>query len=316
MKRALIYLIVLFLVADGLMAGQIELTLQPAKAPEPKHKYQLLPKDSECSDSDALPLYTEAIQSMPKEFQKDQINQWIQEPLNKLPQEQVQAVLQQFKSTLELVQKAAKCKQCNWPDIESGKMPGNLGDYRNIANVLALQVRLQIAQGKYDEAISTIQTGFAMSRHLAEHSILIPGLVGVAISGRMCRQIEAFVQATEAPNLYWALRSLPKPFIDLTKQIELESPKLRKKIRLLMNRLDRHVAALQCIEALRLSAAIHDGKFPDSLADITEVTIPDDPVTEKLFIYRRTGSKAVLEGPIPKGGSDKDAIRYELKLKE
>jgi hypothetical protein len=317
MKSALICLIALFLAADALMAGQIELTLQPAKVPEPKHKYQLLPEDSECSDSDAVPLYTEAVQSIPKDFQKDQINQWIHEPLNKLPQEQAQAMLLQFKSTLELVQKAAKCKQCNWPDIESGEMPGNLGDYRHIADVLTLQVRLQIAQGKYDRAIDTFQTGFAMSRHLAEDSTLIQGLVGIAIGGRMCRQIEDFIQTPEAPNLYWALRNLPKPFIDLTEQIELEMPEVREKIRLLMNRLDRHIATLQCIEALRLYAAAHNGKFPSNLGEITEVTIPDDPVTNKPFIYRRTtGSQAILEGPIPEGGTDKDSIHYELKLKE
>ena len=99
-------------------------------------------------------------------------------------------------------------------------------------------------------------------------------------------------------------------------QIELEMPEVRKKIRLLMNRLDRHFAALQCVEALRLYAASHDGKFPNNLTEITEVAIPDDPVTKKPFIYHRTGFQAVLEGPIPEGGTDKDAIQYELKLKE
>ncbi|UCF16698.1 MAG: hypothetical protein JSW59_04385, partial [Phycisphaerales bacterium] len=85
----------------------------------------------------------------------------------------------------------------------------------------------------------------------------------------------------------------------------------------LMNRLDRHVAALQCVEALRLYAAVHDGKFPKELSTITEVPVPADPVMQKPFVYRSTGSSAVLEAPAPEGATQKwDAIRYELSLKE
>jgi len=334
MKRTLVYLIILCLGADVLMAEPIKLTLYPAKAPEPKNKYQLLLKDSERSDSDAVPLYNKAVQSLPKDFQKDQISQWVRGPLNELPQKQAQAMLQQLKSTLQLVQQAAKCKQCNWPDMESGEMPTDLGVYRHIADVVALQARLQIAQGKYDLAINNIQTGFTMSRQLVEDSTLVQGLLGIAVGGRMCGQIEAFIQSSEAPNLYWALQDLPKPLVDITKTIELEISNLKQyniilrkqfeeqlkpaheRIRLLMNRLDRHLTALQCIETLRFYAASHNGKFPNQINDIDEVPVPNDPVTQKPFAYSRTGSKAVLEGPVPKGGTDRDAIRYELNLKE
>ena len=83
-----------------------------------------------------------------------------------------------------------------------------------------------------------------------------------------------------------------------------------------MNRLDRNVAALQCIEALRFYASAHDGKFPNDLRDITQVPVPDDPVTQKPLIYRRNDSKAILEAPAEKGQADKYTIRYELSLKE
>jgi len=315
MRSRLRCFIVLCLAAVSVHARTIELTLHPAKAPELKDKYQLLPRDSECSDADAVPFYNKALRSIPKDFQRGRIIQLNREPLSKLSQEQAQEILLQFQSTLGLIQKAARCKQCNWLDMETGKVPENLSDYRRISDVLVLQGRLQIAQGKYDKAIDTFQTGFAMSRHLAKGDYLIRGLVGVAIAARMCGQIEDFIQAAGAPNLYWALQDLPKPYIDLSEQIELEMPEVRKKVRLLMNRLDRHIAALQCIEALRLYVSAHGGKFPGNLGEITEITIPDDPVTNKPFIYRSTtGSQAILEGPIPEGGTDRDSVHYELKL--
>jgi hypothetical protein len=67
--------------------------------------------------------------------------------------------------------------------------------------------------------------------------------------------------------------------------------------RVAMVRNDRHIAALRMLEALRIYGAAHDGKLPDRLEDITEVPIPDDPVTGFPFEYRREGEKAILTGP-------------------
>ena len=64
-------------------------------------------------------------------------------------------------------------------------------------------------------------------------------------------------------------------------------------------RLDRKIAALRVIEALRLHAAAHDGALPDKLSDVTAVPIPDDPGTGKPFEYRRDGDGATLISRIP-----------------
>ena len=61
-------------------------------------------------------------------------------------------------------------------------------------------------------------------------------------------------------------------------------------------RIDRHVAALRVIEALRLHAAAHDGKLPESLDQITEVPVPKDPATGEPFIYRAADDAAILHG--------------------
>jgi hypothetical protein len=187
-----------------------------------------------------------------------------------------------------------------------------------IAYAISLKARLKIAEGRYDEAISTIQTGLAMGRHLGESSVLPQGLVGIAISGLMCTQVEQLVQGPGAPNVYWALKELPRPFIDLTYQVkmQLEEGSARTKIEGVMDRLDRHVALLQCIEVLRHWAATHKGKFPSSLGEVTEVAIRNDPVTDKPFDYSSSGTEAILKSPAPKGGEAEWAIDYRLRLKE
>ena len=130
---------------------------------------------------------------------------------------------------------------------------------------------------------------------------------------------------------------MPKPLVDLNKPIAVEIANLRanreyggwtrrlmerqlqpayERVRLIMNRLDRHIAALQCIEALRLYAGANQGNFPDALAEIAQVPLPNDPVTQKPFVYILTGSEAFLKGPAPKGADAKEAIDYKLKFKK
>jgi len=325
MKRIFICLAILFFIVASMGARQqqkkartIQLTLHPAKASKPVQKYQLLPKAEEQIDADAAPLYEKAVQLLPEDFQTDQIGQWLNTPPAKLPRQQVQSTLQQFKPILQFLEQAAKCKQCDWPYMDDDTISQNLRKYRRLVFFLALQMRFQITQGRYEKAIDTAQRGFAMAKHLGEGPTLVHGLIGVSIGGFICRQLEQFVQRPDAPNLYWALQRLPRPLVDLTEQIELEmpDPDVKRRITLLMSRLDRHVTALQCIEALRLYAAAHDGKFPKELISITEVPVPNDPVMQKPFVYHRTGYNAVLEAPAPKGATERDAIRYELNLKE
>ncbi len=79
-------------------------------------------------------------------------------------------------------------------------------------------------------------------------------------------------------------------------------------------RLDREIALLRCLSALRAYAAEH-GKLPSRLADVQALPIPDDPVTGKPFQYSLAEDLAVLEGPPPPGRSAQDGgVRYEIRL--
>jgi hypothetical protein len=85
--------------------------------------------------------------------------------------------------------------------------------------------------------------------------------------------------------------------------------------RLASLRLDRQLDALQCVEAIRLHAALHGGKLPGSLDAIKDAPVPLDPITGKPFEYTVDGDSAVLFAPVPPGYAvPQYAIRYALKL--
>ncbi|AGA27523.1 hypothetical protein [Singulisphaera acidiphila] len=78
--------------------------------------------------------------------------------------------------------------------------------------------------------------------------------------------------------------------------------------------LDRKVAALRVVEALRLHAAV-GGRLPNSLGDVKVVPIPTDPVSGKPFDYRLTGDSATLASPMPKG-QEQFGLSYRITLRK
>jgi hypothetical protein len=80
--------------------------------------------------------------------------------------------------------------------------------------------------------------------------------------------------------------------------------------------LERDLAALRVIEALRLHAAAHDGKLPARLADVTEVPVPDDPGTGRPFDYHLEGATATLISQVPDDPFPKNGIRYRVTIRK
>jgi hypothetical protein len=330
------------------------------------------------------------------------------------------------------------------PDVQS---------LRQIATLLAVRARLEIAAGRFDKAVYTLQTGLALAHHTGDAVTLIQDLVGMAIAGQMLAQLEVLIQQPGAPNFYWALTDLPRPLFDLRKGLqgerlgvyatipELSSlettpltpeqqqnllqilgggieaayarkpnwnnrltgtllvlhayPEAKKvliaqgrkpeevealpalqvvlihslhiyqrlqddlfkcyglpywearplmvqadqRFRQARNRLegmpfidflpalqkviattarmDRRIAALRCIEAIRIHAAAHDGKLPTGLDAITEAPIPVDPMTGKAFTYRVSGERITLSASPPPGERPDpfNTLHYELTFR-
>ncbi len=78
-------------------------------------------------------------------------------------------------------------------------------------------------------------------------------------------------------------------------------------------RLERDIAALRVIEALRMHAASHDGRLPSSLDEIDEVPVPPNAATGKPFVYRLDGQTAILELPAADGIPSYNR-RFEIQI--
>jgi hypothetical protein len=341
MKRIITISIISLLLTSPALAYQelpwTELTIHPVKTTYTAKKIRLLPTSEEQTDTDAVPLYQKAIQSLPDNFPQQQFSEWRKLPPDQLPAEQVESEIKKLQPTLDLVSRAARSKNCNWPFIKpeqaQQQLMNDLSKYRQICSVLNVQAKLQIAQGQFDSAIKTITTGLTMAQHLGDAPTLIQGMVGISIAKLNLDMIEQLIQSDNPQSLYWALEDLPQPLVDMNKAIKIETDNLKnynillrnqfekqlkpahERVRKTMNYNDRKTAALQCIEALRLYAGTHGDKFPEKLDNVTEVKIPMDPVTKKLFSYKSTGSEAILELDATENSEGRDAVRYELKLK-
>jgi len=417
------------------------------------------------------------------------MDRWMAAPLKDFPREEVGKLLKQCETTFQETEAGARSEDCDWGLTEKLRKTGvstllpDVQEMRAIASLLQLRIRLELAEGRTDKAVGTLRTGFALARHVADQPTLICALVGIAVASLMETRLEEVVQQPDAPNLYWALADLPRPFIDLHKPFQgervmaygsfpgvaeaaadlnakpwtpeqvlkgadlrllLEEERLplpeaaetaalafrvlarhegaKKRLieqgrpkelvdamphlqvamldaflqydqlfddsmkwqglpyweaqpgmkkaqerhvkiledkngptlpiaRLLLPavlkivaarvrcdvwldgeferstqvlkivaarvRCDRRIAALRCVEAVRLYAAAHDGKLPASLDDIKDVPLPPDPVNGKPFDYRVAGDRAYLSClPIPDQPANNATMpTYELSIK-
>jgi hypothetical protein len=316
--------------------GPVKLAIYLAKAGELEKKYLLMVKAEDQVDGDAVPLYEKAIKSIPKDFNQDQISAWLKLPIGQFPQQQAEGTLQKYLEPLKLMARAARCKECNWPQVKPGDQLGDLSSFRKLAYILELWARLEISQGGYEGAIIAMRTDFRMARHLGQAPTIIQGLVGISVGTIMCKELEQYLQGQESPNLYQALADMPKPLVDVEKAIENEkkisidlppndvrqgqTTEQREagfdRVRLISKRLDNNLNGLQCVEAIRYYAATHAGQLPQALDDIKELEIPKDLVSGKPFEYHRTAMGATLRSAIPEGGSERDTFHYEIVLKK
>lgn len=439
------------------------LTAQPTAEPFPSLKYQFIPSMLDQTPGNAALFYMKAAMLLGQGEQHhknmDQVSQWLDKPLAELPRDAVRKMLESYQGPLHEVELGAKRETCDWelPVREGDPFSITLEEIqraRQLGQLLALRARLQIAEGRIDEAISTLRTACSLARHVGQQPTLVSGLVAMAIiHGPVVRQLETLIETPAAPNLYWALTSLPAPTLDFRPAVqfeingvELTFPDLQnvenssrseaewktlyegiiRKIKALTDaaedkanldrindpawqakadplardylakhgfakdkvaemyrpqalivattihyrqgrdaifrwfyvpywqaqaglkaaerellddklefdllplrsmipamakvsfsvaRLDRRIAALRIVEALRLHAAANGGKLPAHLNDVTLVAIPLDPVLGRPFDYQVDGDTATISAAPPSDMSAEfGGLKYVLKL--
>jgi len=222
--------------SDDNKAPTVKLVLHPAPAPRPALKYQLLPRLVDRRPGNAAVLYNQAPAeqtALLMEFGKrwPKIEKWQQVPLGDPREKELrkewQSGFQLDGSMLATVARGARCESCDWQlpireeDFYSILLP-QFQQTRTYARLLRAEARIQIAEGRFDEAIHTLQTGYALARHVAQAPCLVTSLVGLANAEIMSKGVEDWVQQRGAPNLYWALTWLPRPLIDSRPGLEGE----------------------------------------------------------------------------------------------
>jgi hypothetical protein len=229
--------------------SSISIVLRPAAEPVPALKYRLLPERSALVPGNAAVFYHRAIEMLDNAEQmarrRDEpanllateekaTGPWITGPLESIPLDLARQRLDTFRTALIETRLGARRQTCNWEfDLRSEGVELLLPEIqkmRSLIRLVALKARVVVIDGKIDEAIDWIQTGYAMARHVSDGPILLQGLVGVSLSGVIVKPLEDLIQAPGVPSLFWALADRPRPFINLAEAAEGERFLLEREI--------------------------------------------------------------------------------------
>jgi hypothetical protein len=207
----------------------IRLNVMPAPAPKPALRYRLLPELKEMHPGNPIQHYMKTMMEQKKFFYDEEAFQHREKlltmPLEELP---AQELKYDGRVVLSQVDWAARLDNPDWQILLKLKVEGfevllpEVQQIRSLARALQVRYRAEIAQGRFDDAVRTSKTMFAMSRHLGEHPTVIGNLVGMAIASMTISHLDEMLQQPDCPNLYWALTNLPSPLIPVDKGMEGE----------------------------------------------------------------------------------------------
>jgi hypothetical protein len=207
----------------------IRLNVMPAPAPKPALRYQLLPGLKEMHPGNPIQSYMKCSMVQKKFFFDEEAFQHrdklLTMPLEELP---AQELAYHGRYELSQIDWAARLDNPDWQVLRKLKADGievllpEVQEIRAMQRALQVRFRAEIAQGRFDDAIRTAKTFFAMSRHLGEHPTLVGDFVGMAIARVAIYHLEKMLVQPGCPNLYWALTNLPSPLIPLNKGMDGE----------------------------------------------------------------------------------------------
>jgi hypothetical protein len=213
----------------NLPAIMVRMTVQPKAAPKLALKYQLLPELREMNPGNPIHEYSRCFADQHNFWRVKEVVQdrekWRAMPLKDLPLEQLRNY---GRIPLSRADYAARMDTPDWQILLKLKSDGiglllpDIQGLRELAGALQIRFRIEIAGHRYDDALVTAKTMFALSRHLGEHPTAIGDLVGIAIGTIALSTVDEMIQQPRCPNLFWALTDLPRPFIDLRKGLQGE----------------------------------------------------------------------------------------------
>ncbi|MEE8451549.1 MAG: hypothetical protein V3R99_06520 [Thermoguttaceae bacterium] len=235
----------------GASIQTMEMTLHPKAEPRPALKYRLLPDDFDMVDGNAAIYYLKAIgfdgYSSPhhslyrfdqevreragnKDKRRSEIPPGIWRTMKPedLPLEEVKEFLKFTNFQCADLKEASRRRRFdldrNFREIEDplSYQLGAIQSMQELARMQTLRCKVAIAEGRIDDAIEILGQQYSLARHLGQDDVLVSGLVGMACAGIGFSDALYLVQHPDAPNLYWAFASLPRPLVDLRHAMAFE----------------------------------------------------------------------------------------------
>ncbi len=242
MSRFLAPVSCLLLLAGSLPAqpqkrpAPIPLVLTPAGLPVPALRFRLLPELRDQTPGNGAVHYRKAgelIEKIPpvqgqRAALSLQMYEWEKLPPSELPRDEARKALALYKEPFELLARGARSEYCDFEIAQRirekgiGALLPECQQMRNASMLLGVQLRLELADGRPDLALRTLQTAYAIGRHVADEPTLVNGLVGIAITVRANDALQLVLSQPKTPNLSWSLITLPQPFIDLRRPFQGE----------------------------------------------------------------------------------------------
>ncbi|MCA9176707.1 MAG: hypothetical protein KDB14_19600 [Planctomycetales bacterium] len=286
-----------------------ELTLYPQAEPVPALRYRLLPDSFDMKPGNAAVHYLKALGFLEQEPARQQRQQYIKEatdravkqgkgvgevppyvwnstPPDQLPLEEVKKFLAWTDFQRPMLREGSLRRDFNMdrhyadtPNPIAYLLP-EIQSMRDVARLQSMRCRVAIAEGELEQAIEIVGQQFAMARHLGQDDFLVSNLVGIAIAGIAWNDMLYILEQPDAPNLYWALTTMPNPLVDTTHGMAVERQFLYLQLK--------------------------------SLREVDEQ--PRDPGYWREFMARLPNEIGSLGSELGLGGGDRDKLQQSLTV--
>lgn len=212
------------------------LTITPAAEPIPALKYRFDVPPMEQKPGNSATLYYRALVRLGEESSEsrrafdDFHTDFHGVPLDEFPVEKAREILARYRSIFDELERATvrdktdwnwRLEELNGTEAISFRLE-EVQQARHFSRMLQLKARLEIAEGRFDEATKTLRVGYHLARAVAEPPFIINALVGIAICSIMDTVVLDWINTPGSPNVYWAVSALPDPRVDMRPALEYD----------------------------------------------------------------------------------------------
>lgn len=147
--------------------------------------------------------------------------------------DETRKLVEQYGEVFRLMEHGSRCNHCDLgisyhnPTADfAPEFAPTLQHVRSLARILTVKIRLEIAEGKYEDAVKSTRIGMEMAKHIGDQPTLICPLVGIAIHGIMHANLMELLDRPDSPNLYWAVSNRPNPYFNFAQSVQAEKAML------------------------------------------------------------------------------------------